>query len=73
MIPFKILFTTAEAAEVLGYKKSTLETWRYRPRENGAPMPRYIRQGDTIRYHIDDLREFARLESEGPHLKAVAS
>lgn len=50
-----VLFTTAQAAERLGLKPSTLIAWRHFGRG-----PVYRRVGGRVRYAEDDLQEFLR-------------
>lgn len=47
------LFTTPQAAEYLGLKKSTLDTWRVRGRG-----PRFRKFGAAVRYSQADLDKY---------------
>ncbi len=46
--------STAEAARILNVNVSTLKVWRVR-----GTGPRFRRWGRLIRYHLDDLEDFA--------------
>src|SRR5690348_5150152 len=51
----KLLFAESEAAVVLGVSPEALKVWR---REGRGP--RWVRVSEKlVRYHLDDLREFA--------------
>lgn len=50
--------TTAQAAELLGYSKASLEAWRYN--DTG---PVYYRFGGNVRYRSDELIAWASQDS----------
>lgn len=53
----KWLFTTGEAAKLLGVSPRTMEGWR--ARDEG---PRFVRVGPrAVRYKISDLEEYLHL------------
>lgn len=53
-LPDDPLFTTQEAARVVGLASSTLETWRSRPPRDTVPPP-FLRLGRAIRYRRSAL------------------
>jgi len=53
----KELYTTAEAAEYLGFSPVTLKTARSTGQLSGLKAPKFRRIGKkSVRYHIDSLR-----------------
>lgn len=52
--PRRRLLTTAEAAAYCGLAKNTLEKMRLYGRK-GDNSPRFIKLGNAVRYHPDDL------------------
>ena len=63
------LLTTEAAAELLGLKRQTLDTWRCLGRYN---LP-YVRLGRTIRYRRADLERFVEAGMETPGDLALAA
>ena len=51
------LVTAREAAGYLGYSMRTLESWRY---NNRGPTYIKMADGNSVRYGMGDLREFAK-------------
>lgn len=49
----KILFTSAEAAEILGVAKGTLPVWRHK-----GKGPKYLKIEYSVKYRIDDLIDY---------------
>jgi len=49
----KRVLTSEEAAHFLGYSPTTLRNWRLYKRG-----PKYIKDGHSVRYRVQDLREW---------------
>lgn len=65
----KDLMTTEEAAEFLGIRKTTLETWRCLGRQ---PQPAFVRVGmRVIRYRRADLERFIAANVVGDESESV--
>jgi len=47
------LYNTQKAADFLGYKKNTLEIWRY-----NNTGPKYSKFGKEVRYRVSDLEKY---------------
>lgn len=55
------LLTSAQAAEILGVQKSTLDGWRYQHK----PGLKFYRIGRLCKYRLDDITEYVNRQVEG--------
>jgi excisionase family DNA binding protein len=67
MAAVALLLTTAEAAELLGVKSSTLEQWRWQ-----GIGPKFIKMNRAVRYRRDDLQAFVEARVFGSTTEAQA-
>ncbi len=59
MSSIKLMYTSVEAAQLIGLSVNTLNAWR--PRNIG---PKYFKIRSSVRYHLSDLLDFINQENE---------
>lgn len=53
------LLTREETAEYLRVPVTTIDTWRHR----GNPAIPFIKVGDTVKYHLEDLEKWLKKQT----------
>jgi excisionase family DNA binding protein len=57
MVHDERLLTSKEAAEILGIKANTLNTWRLISKDDRRCIP-YVKIGRAVRYRLSDLKNY---------------